>query len=208
VDVARYGNDSSIILPRKGNRIDPWDEYQELNPIRLAMFAKEEFLSLSADRLGVDEIGVGGPVLDWLQMNGLQRQAVGVNVAVKSSDQSRFYQLRDELWWKVREKCMNSQYSFPVGELGDRLCDELSSVRFEESETSRGVIKVESKRQMKIRNVASPNIADALCISEYFFTPYAGAVHNLTKKVSPPKHRRPQRVSSYERFGRSSWMVV
>lgn len=206
VDVARYGNDSSIIMPRRGNVILPWDEYRELNPINLAMLVKEEFYQQEADRVGVDEIGVGGPVLDWLRLNGLQKQAVGVNVALKSSDQGRFFQLRDELWWRVRERCMNAQYNFPVGELGERLCDELSSIRFEEAETGRGVIKVESKKQMKLRGIESPNIADALCITEYFFTGYAGAVHNLSKTKTPTKKNR--RRDSFEAFGRHAWMVV
>lgn len=204
VDVARYGNDSSIILPRFGNTIKPWDEYQELNPINLAMLSKEMFFQLEADRIGIDEIGVGGPVLDWLHLNGLLREAVGVNVATKSSDQRRFYQLRDELWWRVRERCMNAQYSFPAGPLGEQLCDELSSIRFEESEV-RGALKVESKRLMKLRGAASPNIADALCITEYFFTSLAGNV-SPSKQPTPPKRKR--RSDYFSQFGRSAWMVA
>ena len=46
-------------------------------------------------------------------------------------------------------------------------------------------MKVESKKDMRLRNVASPNIADALCISEYFFTPMAGRIIDRGK-VSPP----------------------
>lgn len=205
VDVARYGEDKSIILPRIGNVIKKWESYYELNPINLAMLTKEEFYNFEADRVGVDEIGVGGPVLDWLKLNGLLREAIGVNVATNASDKDRFHRLRDELWWRVREKCMNAQYNFPVGSMGEELCDELSSVRFEESEGVRGVIKVESKKQMRFRGVASPNIADALCITEYFYSGYAGSLVKPSM-IKVPKKKRQAKMSDV--YGRDAWMVV
>ena len=36
VDVARYGDDSSIILPRRGMKIYTWDTYKGINTIELA----------------------------------------------------------------------------------------------------------------------------------------------------------------------------
>ena len=205
VDVARYGVDSSIILPRVGNVIKPWDEYKELNTITLAALVKEEFLTFGADRVGVDEVGVGGPVLDWLKLNGLQREAIGVNVATASFN-PKCHRLRDDLWWRVREKCMNAQFSFPSGAIGQTLCDELSCIRFDDGEDTKGLIKVESKRAMKIRNVASPNIADALCVSEYFFTPMAGRVSDRGQ-TRPPTRSKP-RIDASSRFGRYAYQVV
>jgi len=209
VDVARYGFDSSIILPRAGNIIKPWDEYKGLNTITFAAQVKEEFIDFSADRVGVDEIGVGGPVLDWLVLNGLRGKAIGVNVACESSDKLKWRRLRDELWWLVREKCRTAQYSFPEGKLGQTLCDELSSIRYDDGEDNKGVMKVESKKDMRLRNIASPNIADALCISEYFFTPMAGRIIDRGK-VSPPTRKldRARRYNKTPRFGRHNWQVA
>ena len=209
VDVARYGIDSSIILPRVGNIIKPWDEYKEMNTNILSQLCKEEFISFEADRIGIDEIGVGGPVLDWLQLNGLRGKAIGVNVANKSFQPEKFYRLRDELWWRVREKCMRAQYSFPSGKLGQTLCDELSSIRFDDGEDGKGIVKIESKKAMKVRNVMSPNIADALCISEFFFTPMAGRVTDRGKVSPPTKKLDRARVSTNSsRYGRYAYQVV
>jgi hypothetical protein len=97
----------------------------------------------------------------------------GVNVARASSDLAKYDRLRDELWLRVRDKCMRSQYQFPGGELGQLLCDELSQPTY--SFNAHGGIKVESKREMKTRGVMSPNIADALCLTEYF-APFSNRV--------------------------------
>lgn len=208
VDVARYGVDSSIILPRVGNIVKPWDEYKQLNTAIFAALVKEEFINFSADRVGVDEIGVGGPILDWLKVNGLQRQAIGVDVSLASYN-PKCHRLRDDLWWRVREKCMKMQYSFPGGKLGQTLCDELSCIRYDDGEDTKGKIKVESKKAMKIRNVASPNIADALCISEYFFTPMAGRVTDRGQTKPPTKKLdRSRMASNSSRYGRFAYQVV
>ena len=49
--------------------------------------------------------------------------------------------------------------------LGHILANELASVRYN---LDKNVIKIESKKDMKARGVKSPNIADAVVLSEYF----------------------------------------
>ena len=49
--------------------------------------------------------------------------------------------------------------------LGHILSDELGSLRYN---LDKNVLKIESKKDMKARGIRSPNIADALAISEYF----------------------------------------
>jgi hypothetical protein len=72
---------------------------------------------------------------------------------------------------------MRVQYSFPditvpIGgtdiNLGHELANELSIPTYDFN--AQGGIKVEGKKEMKLRGYASPNIADALCLSEYFHT--------------------------------------
>ena len=179
VDVARYGEDKSIILPRQGLIINPWDEFHGLNTIALADRALATFSDLEADGGAVDEIGVGSGVIDYIHRKpDAARVWFGINVAMQSSDKMRFHRLRDELWWMVRERCMRADYSFPDVEvegpggmkinMGHELANELCqpTYKFDENQA----IVVESKREMKLRGIASPNIADALCLTEYFST--------------------------------------
>jgi phage terminase large subunit len=184
VDVARFGEDKSIILPRQGLRIDPWEEFQGMDTISLGGFILQTYSELEAEGIAIDEVGVGAGVTDWLQK--LNRSNVfGVNVKRKSSDITRYHMLRDELWIAMREKCMHGVYSFPVGELGEELCNELASPYY--SFNAHGGFKVESKRDMKLRGVASPNIADALGLTEYF--------HNIASKMWPAKKKKLKKKS-------------
>jgi len=173
VDVARYGEDKSIILPRQGMLVHPWARFQSMNTITLAGNVLMQYQDVGAVGCGVDVIGVGAGVADYLRkqrMPGL----FDINVSWASSDSTKYALLRDELWWRMREKCMYGYYSFPdiklPGEtlsLGQELANELSTPYYDFNRN--GAVKVESKEKMKKRGIASPNIADALGITEYFY---------------------------------------
>lgn len=172
VDVARYGNDASIIMPRRGLKIYPWETYNKLNTIDLGGFINQTYQELEASGCAIDVIGVGAGVADWLQKHHM-KNLYQVNVASSSSDVEKYDRLRDELWCKVRDKCLLGLYSFPDikvnGEqetLGGKLASELATVRYKFNR--HGGYVIESKKDMKSRGVDSPNIADALCLTEYF----------------------------------------
>jgi len=199
VDVARYGDDKSIILPRKGVKIYPWESYKGMNTIHFGSFINQTYSDLEAEGIAIDEIGVGAGVTDWLYKHG-RTNTFGVNVARASSDKAKYDRLRDELWIRVKEKCMNGVYSFPSStakerELSNELCNELSSPTYDFNK--QGGIVVESKRQMKARGVMSPNIADALCLTEYF----SSVAHALWETKKKTKKSRRDKNSN-----RNSWM--
>ena len=178
VDVARYGEDKSIILPRQGLRIYGWDEFQGMNTIDLGARVMGTFQDVNAAGIACDEIGVGAGITDWLQKRpGGYSVVHGINTAERSSDKEKFVRLRDELWYQMREKCMRRIYWFPDTtakevEMSRELCNELSSLTYE---LQGSAIKVEGKKQAKLRGVASPNIADALALTEFF--------HNVAFKI-------------------------
>lgn len=198
VDVARYGDDDSVILPRQGMRIDPWITYNGMNTIELAQRIIIPFTDNEADGVGIDEIGVGGGVIDWHHQDtrGLGRRIVQpVNTTWASSAPEKYFRLRDELWGIMRENCMHSRYSFPDVEvtlkgmtlnLGQELANELASLRYGFKGSA---IKVESKEDAKKRGIDSPNIADALAITEYFYL-FSQHVWGKVKKDKEKKKRR------------------
>jgi hypothetical protein len=172
VDVARYGSDSSIILPRRGLKIYPWETFNKLNTIDLGGFILQTYQEQSADGCAIDVIGVGAGVADWLEKHNL-RNLYQVNVSWASSDKEKYSILRDELWVRVRDNCLLGKYSFPntkiLGDeksLGEQLANELACIRYKFN--AHGGIKLESKLDLKSRGIDSPNIADALCLTEYF----------------------------------------
>jgi hypothetical protein len=141
-----------------------------------------------------------------------------VNASWASSNPTKYALLRDELWWRVREKCMYGLYSFPdvklPGEtlsLGQELANELSTPFYDFNRN--GAVKVEGKKEMKKRGIPSPNIADALCITEYF---YDAASKMFRRKAQEKKKERAMRAGSsrpggsYRRKppGHDAWQVV
>lgn len=212
VDVARYGEDKSIILPRQGMLINPWKTFQGMNTATLSDHVMMTYGEVEADGCGIDVIGVGAGVADYLRkqrMPGL----FDVNVHWSASDPTKYALLRDELWWRVREKCMYGYYSFPdikmPGEtlsLGQELANELSSPYYDFNRN--GAVKVEGKKEMKKRGIASPNIADALCITEFFYS-YAGKLFKKQDNKSKGNKPKPWNTPSSSRrpSGYDSWQI-
>lgn len=217
VDVARYGEDDSIIMPRRANLIKPWERFNGLNTITLGGFINQSYQEQGADGCAIDVIGVGAGVADWLQKQGM-RNLYMVNVANSSSDISKYDRLRDELWCRVRDKCLTGLYSFPdlkrpqdTLSMGQELANELASVKYVFN--NHGGIKVESKKELKGRGISSPNIADALCLSEYF-------ANVSTRVFKRNRDRSRDSVRPWERSGvgvgrnnygprrRQGWMAV
>ena len=218
-DIARYGEDASIVLPRQGYRIDPWRTFRKMNTMELAGHIMQTFLDTDAEGIGLDGIGVGGGVADNLyKKKGGTRFTHEVNVSTSSTDPAKYHRLRDELWWKLRENCQNRRYWFPDTtvkfgglnlNLGQELANELSIPTYDPDHGGRGVLKVESKPEMKRRGEASPNIADALGISEYFygsaFDLWAKAKDKRSKRTR--KHPLPGTVMPNSN-GTNNWMYV
>lgn len=217
VDVARYGEDCSIVLPRRGNLILPWNDYHSMNTILLADNVLGTMTELEAAGLAIDEIGVGAGVIDYIKRRpSMERLAFGVNVAKASSDKMKYHRLRDELWCRVRDGCMTTSYSFPDTEiqrgtvkvnLGHELANELASPTYKFDEN--GAILVESKRDMKLRGIASPNIADALCLTEYFKTS-AYRIWSKERIDAALRQSRSKRARRYGKDGgeKDSWMYA
>lgn len=212
VDVARYGEDSSIVLPREGNMIRPWTTFNGLNTIDLGGHILQAYHDLVANGVAIDEIGVGAGVTDWLYKHNLPG-LFGINTSNASSDIKRASLLRDELWVMMRDKCMYAQYSFPGNKLpgdteslGQMLANELSSLTY--TFNAHGGIKVESKKEAKRRGIPSPNIADALGLTEYFYnisTRVWGKNKAKQNKVTRPWDKINKQNPE---IGRQSWAVA
>ena len=201
VDVARYGEDKSIIMPRMGLKIFPWKTFQGLNTISLGGFINQCYIEEEADGLAIDEIGVGAGVTDWLYKHG-HINCFGINVAEASSNIAEYNRLRDELWVLVREKCMKGVYNFPETDEGEELCNELACPTYDFNAS--GGYVIESKKSMKLRGVMSPNIADALCLTEYF----SGDAHRIWKKQEAKRSKTNYYNDNYDAPMKGAWQVA
>jgi hypothetical protein len=112
----------------------------------------------------IDPIGVGWGIAGMLRARLPHLRLIDVNVSEVASENHRFYRLRDELYWRIRELFEKRIISVPDDPI---LLGEATSIKFEEPN---GVVKIESKKDMRRRGVKSPNRFDALCLTEYYST--------------------------------------
>ena len=165
VDVARFGDDASVIYPRKGRDGKSWpvEIFYGISTMQLAANVANTFLRLGASIVMVDEGGVGGGVVDRLRQ--LSIPVLGVDFSsspdgTNPDDADRYKNKRAEIWGGMRAWLKTG--SIPKLVCGDKitLVDELIAPNY--GLDGNEAIQLESKKDMRKRGVPSPNVADAL----------------------------------------------
>jgi hypothetical protein len=163
LDVARFGSDRSALCKRQGNAVvEPIKTWKNLDLMQLtgAVVAEFEILvpSQRPQEILVDSIGLGAGVVDRLKELGLP--ARGINVAESPAMGGTYRNLKAELWHKAKAWLEQRDCRMPKDEA---LIAELAAVRY--SFTSSGKIQIEGKDELKKRGMASPDRADAFCLT-------------------------------------------
>lgn len=166
-DIARGGGDKSILLYMRGHVVGEILERDDVDTEILANWFGRSLLDALPLFTFVDAIGLGGPVADKLRARCAELQVLDVNVAELPADEDRYHRLRDELWFRVRDLFEKRVISIPND---DELIGELTTIRLLSPTEKGGLIRVESKKDMKARGLLSPNKADALCLTQYYET--------------------------------------
>lgn len=169
VDVARYGDDQSVILVRQGPKIHRIRRFEGLDTVqvtyRVIETVKEiqEELDATVEGIFVDEGGVGAGVIDPLIAQGYD-QAYGVQFGAKALDNKTYFNRVAEMWWDMR-KAIRKDLMLPAPETteGKDLQNDLIGRQY--GFDGPGRIQLESKEDMKKRGQSSPDIADALALT-------------------------------------------
>ena len=168
-DPARFGDDKTVIARMKKFILTSLERMAKYDTMAVANYVAD--IDVLKDKaVAVDVIGLGAGVVDRLREKG--HPVFGVNVSEASnwtdiSGELFFADLRSALWWMLRE------YLDPDMPRGfhinlppdDDLTTELISPSWDE--TGRGVIKVESKTQIRKRLGRSTDSADATILAMY-----------------------------------------
>lgn len=163
LDVARFGSDRSALCKRKGNAVtESIKTWKNLDLMQLtgAVVAEYEILvpSERPQEILVDSIGLGAGVVDRLKELGLP--ARGINVSESPAMGNTYRNLKAELWHKAKAWLESRDCTMPKDEA---LMAELATVRY--SFTSSGKIQIEGKDEIRKRGLASPDRADAFCLT-------------------------------------------
>jgi phage terminase large subunit len=186
LDVARFGDDRSVLSRRQGNVVQPMKTWQGLDLMQLVGAVIVEAQMDKPAEICVDTIGMGSGVADRL------REVIGelklpirvrdVNVSEANAMNPNAAKLRDDLWLQVKD-WLNTR----VGKLpkDDELRAELVGPRY--GFTSNGKLKVEGKPDMKKRGLRSPDKADALALT---FASIAASVGGRSPRWVPGQAQR------------------
>jgi len=188
VDVARFGDDHTVIIGRRGNKI-----FQPVTVSKLDEHAVSERVLHEAMRhhskgdppplVKVDACGVGLGVVSILNQDERVR-CIGINSA-DPSDCDEYFNTRAQLWFGITE-WLKGGGAIPKN---NQLESDLLSPKY--TFATRNRMQVEKKDEIKKRLGRSPDMADALALA--VFRPAPKLVH----KRSDTAAHRPRRASGY-----------
>jgi hypothetical protein len=200
VDVGRFGDDPSVIYPRCGRdgTTRPIEIHYGNDLMTFAGKVAAAFLRHHASICMVDGGGVGGGVVDRLRQ--LRIPVIDVDFGSKpdgyAGDGVRYANKRAEIWGAMKGWLADG--SIPNIATGENLVlsDELTAPTY--TMTAKEAIQLESKKEMRARGVASPNVADALALT-FAFPTYDAPAQNFQAQKEMPKV-----APDYDPFARES----
>jgi phage terminase large subunit len=162
VDVARYGDDLTVVWPRQGLAAFQPEVFRNAHPDDVAGYVATLVEQWSADAVEVDATGgFGDGVVDSLARIGVT--AIRVLFSAKPIE-SKFYNKRSEMIWLMVEWIKKGGAIAP-GEWATMLVEEITTLTY----TFRlDKILIEEKEMVKARLGRSPDYSDALACSFAF----------------------------------------
>lgn len=167
LDLARQGDDESVLAKRHGQVILPIDStcWREPDSVVLERKIIGEYhitaQHLRPIKIFVDAHGLGGPIFDHLKAAGLPVVPVNVQAPAFSED---FKDAKAEMYFKVKEELVNHRLSLPDD---PELIGQMSTLKYTLDKTT-GKTMVISKQDMKTKyNVGSPDRFEAVAFTYY-----------------------------------------
>lgn len=160
IDVARFGDDESVIGFRQGRdaRSRKFKKFKGLTITKLAEIAMREADIHQPDAIVVEATGVGAGLVDIMRDRGYK--VIEVHPAAPAARDALYVNKRAELWylmrdWLAEEGCISDE-----GDMFTQLTTILYTLDRHEQR-----VKIEPKQEMKKRGLPSPDEADTLALT-------------------------------------------
>jgi hypothetical protein len=165
VDVARYGEDATVLALREGDVIRELQVHHKLDTTQTTALVEAQ-LDFPASRAVVDVIGVGAGVVDQLRSRGRPVEAFNASQRTNRRDVTgswKFPSVRSAAWWNLRELLDPARGATLALPDDDDLAAELTAPKWRIG--TGNTLVVEAKDDMKKRLGRSPDRADAVCMA-------------------------------------------
>lgn len=182
-DIARFGDDQSVICKRQGRKVYPLISWRGMDLMKTADKIAEAIDEWGPDAVVIDETGIGSGVVDRLRQ--LRYEVFGFNGGESPKDKDTYRNKRVEVWGLMRA-ALRERIELPKD---DQLKADLIGPEYGFTPTQQ--LWLEKKEDMKRRGLASPDLADALA---------------MTWAVSPKARREKRRDVHHQFSDTNSWM--
>lgn len=176
VDIARFGDDQSVIRGRKGRdgRVIRPIKWRGMDTVFSAGKIAEAITLYQPDAVFIDGGGVGGGVVDILKSRGFR--VIEVNFGAQARQSLKYANKRAEMWGDMRDWLATGAI-----DADQQLADDMQAPEYGFDKDGR--LLLEKKADMKKRGLASPDDGDALALT------FAASVQRLDVRASRALNR-------------------
>lgn len=159
VDVARFGDDKTVLYLRQGQHVRLLSEHPLTATTETTGLAIAAQRDTGAAEIRVDGDGVGGGVVD--ELAEASQPVVEMRSGVRALDNVTFINSRAEWYWGLRQLFEDGDIDIDPDD--DELAAQLGALKYKY--TARGQVVIESKDDMRKRGLPSPDRADAVMLA-------------------------------------------
>lgn len=159
VDVARFGDDQTVIGTRQGRRVQILKKFRGLDTVQVAERVIEIAQEEAPDAIVIDGDGIGAGVVDHLRYRGHTKRLFEFHGGEAASDTSSYYNRRAEVWGLMRD-ALKATMEIPDD---PELEADLTGPQYGFS--GKQQIQLEKKEDMKRRGMSSPDCGDMLAMT-------------------------------------------
>lgn len=171
VDVARMGDDKTVIATRIGDVFTDFEEFAKMDTVETANICMAR-MNKGRDKAIIDMTGLGSGVYDIMKSRGYRVEAFHAGARTDLTDMSRqlkFTRVRSAAWWKMRDALDPAKEPTVALPPIDKLESDLSTPRWDHALND--AIQVEPKEDIRKRLNRSTDYADA-AIMAWFSKPH------------------------------------
>lgn len=159
VDVARFGDDQTVIGARQGRYFRILAKYRGKDTVEVAERTIEWMQKEKPDATVIDADGIGAGVVDQIAHRGFNRGLFEFHGGAAANDAAAYFNRRAEVWGAMRS-WLSAGAQIPDD---PELEADLTGPEYGFSPKS--AIQLERKEDMKSRGLSSPDCADTLAMT-------------------------------------------
>lgn len=159
VDVARFGDDQTVIFARQGRKSSCLLKTRGLSTAQVTDRVVEFIENEHVDAVVVDSDGIGAPVHDQLVARGYSRRLHEFHGGHPANDFNSYFNRRAEVWGLMRD-ALKANMDIP-----DDPELEADLVGPQYGFSNQQQVQLEKKDDMKKRGLSSPDMGDALAMT-------------------------------------------